>query len=196
MKERSPNPVERRAQPLFTVREDPPRYGRPRDRADDSFEDFLRYLRTVESEPRSTLARQLIREGIELPPPETFTEANVHAKLWEVIRSLARHRHFLSSTDHLSDLELYRHLWEFTLNEPTHDWDNLEVPCGCCIDLISDGSDEAIWHWLRYYASPAERSRWAREFPGDPLPGPLSPPYDRDRHLPAPGDSPSGGRYG
>ncbi|NIP96877.1 MAG: hypothetical protein GWO24_26935, partial [Akkermansiaceae bacterium] len=73
----------------------------------DGLAELFRYLRTIDSEPTSTLARQLIDDGIELPRPESFTEESVRSKLWEVIHGLARRRNFLSSTDHLSDLELY-----------------------------------------------------------------------------------------
>ena len=141
-------------------------------------------IRTIESEPSSTLSRQLIGDGIELPPPQSFTEESVHDKLWEVIRGLARRRTYLSSTDHLSELELYRFLWEITLNEPTHQLDDSMGNCACHIDLISDGSDESIWLWLRYYAEDCERRDWAKEFPGDPVPEHIDPPCDRDRHLP------------
>jgi hypothetical protein len=110
----------------------------------------------------------------------------VHGKLWEVIRGLARRRHYLTSTDHLSDLELYRHLWEITLNEPAHELDDRMGECACHIDLVSDGSDESIWLWLRYYADESTRLDWASDFPGDHVPTPAPPPYDRDRHLPQP----------
>ncbi|NNM29578.1 MAG: hypothetical protein HKO57_08650, partial [Akkermansiaceae bacterium] len=152
----------------------------------EALEEFLRYVRTIESAPTTTLARQLIRDGIELPAPETFTERNVHRKLWEVIRALARHRHFLTSTDHLTDLELYRYLWEIILNEPTHVLGESMGACACHIDLVSDGSDESLWLWHRYYASEADRQSWLAEFPGDPMPPRIDPPSDRDRHLPKP----------
>lgn len=146
--------------------------------------EFLRYLRTVESEPTSTLARQLIADGIELPCPATFTEESVGPKLWEVVHGLARRRTYLTSTNHLSDLELYRYLWEITLNEPAHELDDHMGSCACQIDLVSDGSDESIWLWLRYYADRNIREEWACDFPGEPIPEPATPPHDRDRSLP------------
>ncbi|NIP93999.1 MAG: hypothetical protein GWO24_11315, partial [Akkermansiaceae bacterium] len=57
--------------------------------------------------------------------------------------------------------------------------------CACHIDLVSDGSDESIWLWLRYYADQSTRLEWAAEFPGEMIPEHLDPPHDRDRHLPS-----------
>ncbi|MFM1559846.1 MAG: hypothetical protein ACKJSK_11075 [Roseibacillus sp.] len=171
-----------------SVREEPPSYATSpsseRDPDEDRLEEFLHYLRTIESEPKSTLARQLISDGIELPPPETFSGDPVRDKLWEVIYGLARRRHYLSSTDHLSDFELYRHLWEITLNEANHELTLGLGDCACHIDLVGDGSAESIWLWLRYYADEESRRDWAGDFPGDHIPERLPLPYDRDHYLP------------
>lgn len=174
----------------LSCREEPPAYGATASLPDEDpdhegLAELFRYLRTIDSEPTSTLARQLIDDGIELPRPESFTEESVRPKLWEVIHGLARRRNFLYSTDHLSDLELYRYLWEVTLNEPTHELDDHMGDCACHIDLVSDGSDESIWLWLRYYADQSTRLEWAAEFPGEMIPEHLDPPHDRDRHLPS-----------
>ena len=168
------------------LKEEPPAYSpaAPFDPDDDELEELLRYLRTIESEPTSTLARQLIADGIELPPPQSLPEDSVYDKLWEVIHGLAHRRHFLDSTDHLSDFELYGFLWEETLSQPTHELDDHLGDCACQVDLVSDGSCESIWYWLRYYADDHDRKDWAEQFPDDPMPEPSAPPYDRDRHLP------------
>lgn len=176
--------------PDSVVREDPPSAAftpapdQPGDPGDGDLDGLFRYLRTIESEPTSTLARQLIEDGIELPPPETFTLESVHGKLWEVVRGLARRRTFLHHTDHLDDLELYHVLWRETLNEPAHELDDAMGPCACHIDLISDGSEDSIWLWLRFYADEATRRDWGRAFPGDPMPARIAAPFDRDRFLP------------
>ena len=170
------------------VREEPPVYTVAPSSGDDDdeerLEQFLEYLRTIEGRPSSTLARQLIEDGIELPPPGHFDERTVHDKLWEVIHGLARRRHYLSSTNHLSELELYRHLWEETLSEPTYELTDTMGTCARHLDLVSDGSEESVWLWLRYYASESARLDWAADFPGDGVPPALKPPFDRDRFLP------------
>lgn len=174
-------------------RSDPNRFGGPEEpiifhrspeMSDELFEAFMESVRAFESAPTTTLAHLLIRDGVELPSPDNFTEESVHEKLWEVIHAMARLRHFLYSTDHLSDLELYRCLWEETLNERTEEITREIANTACHIDLVSGGSDEATQAWLRHYALDMDRELWAAEFPDDPMPAHVDPPYDRDRHLP------------
>lgn len=170
------------------VREDSPPFGTipfpEHDPEEDGLEELFRYLRKLEEEPASTLARQLIEDGIELPPPTSFTEESVSDKLWEVARGLARRRYFLEHTDHLSDLQLYRYLWEITLNQPAHELGDDLGECACHLDLVSDGTDESLWLWLRYYADELTRENWAADFPGGFIPAAAPLPHDRDRHLP------------
>ncbi len=164
--------------------EDAPLIGRHPDLSDEDFEAFLEMVAASESAPITTLARLLIRDGISLPSPDSFTEESVREKLSEIIHGMAKRRHFLYSTDHLSDLALYRHLWEETLNHPTEEVTPAMGDCACHIDLVGDGSEESIQLWLRYYADESVRDDWADQFPGDPIPDHTDPPYDRDRHLP------------
>lgn len=169
------------------LREDPYPFGRDDpggDSGDESFEELRRYLEAIEVGPTTTLSHLLIRDGIELPPPDSFTAETVHGKLWEVIRGMAKLRHFLVSTDHLSDLGLYRKLWEETLNEPTDELTPDMGDCACHIDLLGDGSEESNQLWLRYFACELDREFWAQDFPDVGIPEPAAPPHDRDRHLP------------
>ena len=118
-----------------------------------------------------------------LPSPENLNDTELTAKLWEVIKALALLRVYLSHTDHLSDRELYTNLWNESLREelvlqPT------DASFACHIDLISSGSEEDNNINLKYYADEDERTRWAQEWPGEPLPNHERLPFDRDQHLP------------
>jgi hypothetical protein len=126
----------------------------------------------------------LTRGGMELTAPDELDDEQLKPKLWEVIRGLALLRMFLYSTDHLSDRELYQVLWhEVLLDEcPSIPIDENSA---WHIDLVSSGSEEDIELYLRYYADEKIRQDWAKDFPGDAMPVHETPPYDRDRHLPA-----------
>jgi hypothetical protein len=126
---------------------------------------------------------QLEENGIELPPPDVLDDTTVPEKLWEVIHALARLNVFLSQTDHLSDRELYEHLWHESLREVTAD---LPPDAGwtCHIDLLSSGSDEDNELYLKYYADEEWCDRWRKDFPEDTVPPHVDPPYDRDSQLP------------
>jgi|GEM_PF-599091 len=150
----------------------------------DELERTLRYLAAIEEEPCSTLSRQLISSGINLPEPSTLTPAGLHQKLWEVIHGLARQRTLLSSTDHLSDHELYSHLWNTVLNEPAYELDDFTGDCATHIDLLGGGDEDSTFIHLKYYADDFERDEWRSNFPEDVMPEHVDLPYDRDRLLP------------
>ena len=126
---------------------------------------------------------QLQRAGVELPPPEEFSDEELTAKLWEVIHALARMNVYLSQTDHWSDRELYEHLWHDSLREVT-----MDLPPGsgwnCHIDFLSSGSDEDNELYLKFYADEEYRQRWCKDWPQDVIPPHEDPPYNRDTKLP------------
>jgi hypothetical protein len=84
-------------------------------------EQFGKHVLAFEEAPLITHFAQLRAAGVELPDPDSLDEQATHAKLWEVIEALARLRIFLSSTNQLSDRELYSWLWHEALREPTPD---------------------------------------------------------------------------
>lgn len=152
--------------------------------SDELFEKFMQSVEDYESAPSTTLARLLISDGIQLPAPDTLTEETVHDKLWEVIRAMARHKNFLYSTDHLSDLELYRYLWDDTLNSPFKIENSPMGEAFWIIDLTGSGPLESIDTWLRYCGDDYEQDLLIEPFPVDFIPEFVASPYDRDRHLP------------
>jgi hypothetical protein len=152
----------------------------------DATEGFLRYLLMLESEPSSSLAKQLIRDGIELPEPESLDDNAVSQKLEQVIQGLAKLHTYLMHTDHLSDRELYEHLWWEALNEPEYEFDEGMGQFQTTIDLVGDGSEASMEIYHRYYADELDRDWWRSENPHCEMPDMEPAPYDRDRHLPQP----------
>lgn len=150
---------------------------------DELHEEFLRNIEHIESGPLSTHFKVLEEAGVGLPAPNSLDDAALHAKLWEVIEALAKRDTLLHHTDHLSDRQLYEHLWGDSLREET-----TIMPAGsgwtCHLDLISSGSEEDNQISLRYYDDEEHRERWAKDFPEDVIPPHEDLPHDRDRFLP------------
>jgi len=147
-------------------------------------EKFLERILFMEGAEEKPLTELLENEGVRVPSPEGLDDAQLHAKLWEVINAIAGMGHYLSSTDHLSDRQLYEHLWGEILSEPTSVSPDTSTTA-CHIDILGGCSDEDLKLWMKYYADDDERLSWEDEFldempPKEPL------PYDRDRYLPTP----------
>jgi hypothetical protein len=149
-------------------------------------ESFWCYVVDYEKAPRTSHFQQLLAAGMELPAPEAMTDSELSIKLWELIERLAGLRAFLSNTDHLSDRELYTHLWTETLHEAIADMP-AEETSAWHIDVLGGCSAEDIHRYLKYYADERERRDWLERFPDDELPAHEDPPYDRDRRLPRSG---------
>jgi hypothetical protein len=147
-------------------------------------EQFWEHVVAFEEAEWITSFELLEQGGMELPAPEELDDSQLTAKLWEVIRGLAMLRMFLYNTDHLSDRELYEELWHEVLREKNPDMPVNENSV-CHIDLVGSGSEEDNEHYLRYYADEETRQQWAEDWPNDAMPKHETPPYDRDRHLPA-----------
>ncbi len=129
----------------------------------------------------------LEEDGIPMPRAETLSTTHLHKKLWDIINALASKHIFISSTDHLSDSELYTVLTQDVLHEMRRDV-MLDGNATYEYDLVGTDSEEDIFYFLRYYANDRERLIWADEFAE--LPDRVSPPYDRDRFLPGARQSP------
>jgi len=146
----------------------------------DQREDFWRRVMDYENAPLVTDAQRLYDAGIDLPDPDVMDDSQLTAKLWQVIDALAGMRVFITSTDHLSDRQLYDRLWRHSLREEE------PVLPGYTdhVDLVSTGSQEDIHAWMKYYADEDTRRDWLKDFPDYDMPAHEDPPYDRDRHLP------------
>jgi hypothetical protein len=148
-------------------------------------EAFWKQLVDYEEAPWTTHFQQLENAGVSLPPPDSLKDEELTSKLWELIQKLALLHVFIEQTDHLSDRELYAHLWANSLREETKALP-LAANSAYHIQLLGSGSDEDNLFYLKYYADDDFRRHWHEDFPSDPIPRHEDPPYDRDRLLPKP----------
>ena len=159
----------------------------------ETAEAFLDSVERWENAPWTTEFELLQRAGLELPPSEELDDAQLTAKLWELIAALARLRTFVERTDHLSDRELYEHLWRESLREGIKDFP-LDEYSAHHLDILGGCSEEDLHLALKYYMSEDERRDWQAQFPNDEIPDHVDPPYDRDRRLPQVSYGPRDGR--
>jgi hypothetical protein len=160
---------------------------------EETEEAFWNYVVEYEEAPWTTNFQQLENAGVSLPPPDSLTDEELTAKLWDMIHKLALLHVFIEQTNHLSDRELYTHLWTDSLREETKALP-LAANCMCHIQLLGGCSEEDMQLYLKYYADDDFRRQWQKDWPRDPIPKHEDPPYDRDRLLPKPDyDQPGGG---
>ena len=148
-------------------------------------EDSWQQVADFDKAPWTTLFVELEQVGVELPEPGELTDDEIGEVLERTVDALATKRVFLERTNHLSDRELYVHLFNEALHEETKMLPN-DPNSAYHLDLIGGGSDKDNHIYLKYYADDAERDHWAREFPDEPLPDHVAPPRDRDQRLPRP----------
>jgi hypothetical protein len=146
-------------------------------------ESFWQQVVQYEKLPLSCNFDQLIEAGVELPEPDLMTVEELTAKLWEVIERLAEMRVFLSQTNHLSDRELYTHLWSDSLREFSHQMP-MDEHSFYGIDILGGCSEEDMYLYHKYYADEKDRRDWLERWPNDEMPPHEDPPYDRDCRLP------------
>jgi hypothetical protein len=148
-------------------------------------EGFWKYVVDYEQAPWTTHFQQLENAGVSLPAPDSLKDEEVTARLWDLIQKLALLHVYIEQTDHLSDRELYTHLWSDSLREETK---ALPLVAGSAyhIQLLGGCSEEDMLLYLKFYADDDFRRQWHKDWPKDPMPRHENPPYDRDRLLPKP----------
>lgn len=161
-----------------------PHFAAPLDSFPDILQQFRQEIEEYEKTEGATYFQMLRERGVPLPAPKNLDDAELARHLERLIQELAQMNVYLRSTDHLSDRELYAHLWKELLREhrpPPLGSDDVVV-----LDLVNGGSAADIINWLRFYADEESRAHWQASFPDEPILPREKPPYDRDRTLPKP----------
>jgi hypothetical protein len=148
-------------------------------------EGFWKHVVDYEEAPWTTHFQQLENAGVSLPAPDSLKDEELTAKLWDIIQKLALLHVFIEQTDHLSDRELYTHLWTESLREETKALP-LAANSAYHIQILGSCSEEDMVLYLKYYADNDFRRQWHKDWPKDPIPRHEDPRYDRDRLLPKP----------
>lgn len=149
----------------------------------DMEEEFLRHVLEYETAEPISLLRLLENSGLEVPPPDTLDDDTLKIKLKELVEKMASLGAYLLHTNHVSDRDLYKYLYEDALREETVLFP--ENPSyAYMIDLTGSGSEEDNETYLKYYANADYRRQWRRDWPSDTIPEHEEPPFDRDRFLP------------
>lgn len=151
--------------------------------AHDPIAELERLERFFDGEEEGDRPLDVLRgKGLSIPDERELDDPSLHAKLWEIIHSMAALGMYLESTDHLSDRELYRYLVTDALREET------VLPesgsgGGWHISPIGGCSEEDNQIYLRYYADDESRKAWVGDS-GEKIPPKEPLPFDRDRLLP------------
>ena len=135
---------------------------------------------TAERFVKRTLFEVLDQLRIELPKPKKLTDAQLTAKLWEVIRALLGESVVLCNTDHLTDRELYALLWSETLRNEFVISSHYTLH----IDMTKTGADGGMPIYLKYYATDAQRKMYSDWYPDFEMPEHVEPPPRRDHLIP------------
>ena len=151
----------------------------------DLEEEFLKHILAFETADQTSLLQWLENAGLQVPSPDELDDAQLHAKLWEVINRMASLGAYLHNTNHLSERELYSYLFYDGLREDAVLFpENPSFVYG--LDLLGSGSDEDMQLFMKYFADADYRQRWAKDFPDFEMPPHEDPPFDRDQELPKP----------
>ncbi|MGH9459446.1 MAG: hypothetical protein ACRD2J_17565 [Thermoanaerobaculia bacterium] len=147
--------------------------------------EFLRQIIAFhEAEEHERPPLEVLREmGKVYASASRLDDAEVARELRRLVEDLAFLGIYLTSTDHLSDRELYEKLTGEMLLEPTTIIPD-DPSFRTWLDPIGGFGEEDIQVYLRYYADEERRADWKRDSPDETLPPHETLPYDRDRFLP------------
>ena len=144
-------------------------------------EEFWKNIVAFERAPLVTMHQKLERAALSMPADSELSDAEVHTKLWQIIRWMAAEGGtVLEDTNHLSDRQLYVWLRDDYFHQPDSDMPGMTChasPVGSC------GEDD-MKIIMRYYADQEWRAQWAADWPEFEMPPHEEPPFDRDRSLP------------
>ena len=101
------------------------------DLSPDLEEEILRKMLAADNADPISLWDLLTRDGVEIPAPDQLNANSLAAKLKEIIDHMASHKVYLSGTNHLSDRQLYEHLYSDTLPDKKGE---LTIDCIFVID--------------------------------------------------------------
>jgi hypothetical protein len=148
-------------------------------------EQFWQQVVWYEGAPLITHIQQLERAGVALLPPNELTDTELPTQLDRIFQALAAQNIYFSTTNHLSDRELYLELWRGVLRNEVKDIPP-ETGWTCFLDLADTGSEHGLYLYLKHYADDRFRQDWLKSYPDYEVPAHEDPPYDRDRTLPHP----------
>ena len=146
-------------------------------------ERVLAYDDAINSEERGpSVGERLAERGVSLAPPDLVSDDAVHAALWFALDALAECSCFLSSTNHMTDRELYTYVHERVLISSNCDMS--AVPTSSWVwDPVCTGDEESREIFLAYYADDETRADCASW--GEEVPDKQKPVVERDHLLPS-----------
>jgi len=124
----------------------------------------------------------LMERGFEVVASSSLSDPKLNGKLWELVNALAGIGLYVTSTDHLSDRQLYEYLEREVVDKPALLFPDDPGAAEVC-DVIGGFSEEDLEIYWTYYADEESRTITARDLDED-LPPSKPRPFDRDRFLP------------
>ncbi len=120
--------------------------------------------------PLTSEFEQLTKQGVDLPPPEQLDDAAVSKKVAEIADAMSKRNVFLEQADHLSDRELYEHLYRDTLHEAKKDVPVRRDAFSSTDLVVGAALDEDAEKILRLDADALRPAQQAPSFDVDRLP--------------------------